>query len=162
MRHELGRDGLDLSTAADIRGAVCEALRSDPVIDQDDIVVKIMGGDVLLNGTVPSEAQRSEVTVAAQRVAGGSTVHNLLAVALPANDYGDDAALAEFANEALTANAAVPASVQANAHLGNIYLTGTVSTATQSSAAQGAVTGVGGVLTVTNQIVVLSTRPLGG
>ena len=102
-----------MSTAADIRGAVYEALRNDPVIDPDDIVVEVMGGDVLLNGTIPSEAQRSEVTVAIQRVAGASTVHNLLAVALPANDYGDDAALAEFANEALTANAAVQAFGQA-------------------------------------------------
>lgn len=145
-----------MSTAADIRGAVYEALRNDPVIDPDDIVVEVMGGDVLLNGTIPSEAQRSEVTVAIQRVAGASTVYNLLAVALPANDYGDDAALAEFANEALTANAAVPA-VRASAREGNIYLAGTVSNAAQSSAAQDAVTGVGGVLTVTNQIVVLST-----
>lgn len=146
-----------MSTAADIRGAVYEALRNDPVIDPDDIVVEVMGGDVLLNGTIPSEAQRSEVTVAIQRVAGASTVYNLLAVALPANDYGDDAALAEFANEALTANAAVPAGVRASAREGNIYLAGTVSNAAQSSAAQDAVTGVGGVLTVTNQIVVLST-----
>lgn len=152
-----------MGTAADIRGAVSEALRTDPRIDPDDIVVEVMGaGDVVLNGTVPSEAQRSEVTVAAQRVGGVSTVHNLLDVALPDDDYGDDAALAELANEALRANRAVPAGVEASAREGNIYLTGTVTTAAQSSAAEDAVTGVGGVLTVTNQIVLLSTGPSGG
>ncbi len=83
-----------MGTAADIRGAVYEALRNDPVIDPDDIDVEVMGGDVLLNGTVPSEAQRTEATVAVQRAAGVSTVHNLLDVALPSDDYGDDAALA--------------------------------------------------------------------
>jgi hypothetical protein len=39
-----GRSDVDVGTAADIRGAVYEALRSDPVIDPDDIVVKVMGG----------------------------------------------------------------------------------------------------------------------
>ena len=146
-----------MGTTADIRGAVYEALRTDPVIDPVDIVVEVMGGVVLLNGTVPSQAQRSEVTAAAQRVAGVSTVRNLLDVALPNYDYGDDAALADLANEALTANANVPAGVKASAREGNIYLTGSVSTAAQSSAAQDAVADVGGVLTVTNQIVVLGT-----
>jgi osmotically-inducible protein OsmY len=117
---------------------------------------------VLLNGTVPSEAQRSEVTAAVQRVAGVSTVHNLLDVALPNYDYGDDAALADLANEALTANATVPAGVKATAREGNVYLTGSVSTAAQSSAAQDAVADVGGVCTVTNQIVVLGAGPAYG
>lgn len=148
-----------MGTAADIRGAVYEALRADPAIDPDDIDVKVMGGDVLLNGTVPSEAQRAEATVAAQRAPGVSTIHNLLDVALPSDDYGDDAALARLANQALTANSAVPAGVEASAREGNVYLTGSVSTAAESSAAQDTVTNVGGVLTVTNQIVVLGTSP---
>jgi osmotically-inducible protein OsmY len=150
-----------MRTAADIRGAVYEALRADPAIEPDDIVVEVMGGDVLLNGTVPSEAQAFEVTAAARRVAGVYAVRNLLGVALPNYDYGDDTALAEFANEALTANAAVPAGVKTSARQGNIYLTGTVSTAVQGSAALDAVTSVGGVLTVTNQIVVLGAGPSG-
>jgi osmotically-inducible protein OsmY len=147
-----------MGTTQDIRGAVYEALRADPVINPDDIVVEVMGGDILLNGTVPSQAQRSEVTAAAQRVAGVSTVHNLLDVALPDSDYGDDAALADLANEALAAGA-VAAGVKASVRQGNVYLTGTVSTLAQSSAAEHAVTGVGGVVTVTNQIVVLSPGP---
>jgi osmotically-inducible protein OsmY len=118
-----------MGTTADIRGAVYEALRPDPIIDPDDIDVEVMGGDVLLNGTVPSDAQRAEATAAAQRAAGVTTVHNLLDVALPSNDYGDDAALAGLANEALRATAAVPAGVKASARDGNVYLTGSGSTA---------------------------------
>ena len=91
----------------DIRAAVYEALVADPRIDADDIVVGLLMGDVTLNGTVPSQAQRSEAAAAAQRVAGATTVRNLLAVALPSNDYGDDTALAQLVNEALEANRAV-------------------------------------------------------
>lgn len=62
-----------------------------------------MCGDVLLNGTVQTEAQHFVVAAAVQPVAAVSIVRNLLDVALPNYDYGDEAALAEFANEALTA-----------------------------------------------------------
>jgi len=44
----------------DIRAAVYEELVTDPRIDADGIVVDIFGGDITLNGTVPSQAQRSE------------------------------------------------------------------------------------------------------
>ena len=85
----------------DIRAAVYEALVTDPRIDADDIVVELLLGDVTLNGTVPSQAQRSEAAAAARQVAGATTVQNLLAVALPSDDYGDDTALAQLVNEAL-------------------------------------------------------------
>ena len=41
---------MDAST--DIRAAVYGALVDDPLIDTDDIEVKVLNGDVLLNGTV--------------------------------------------------------------------------------------------------------------
>ena len=72
----------------DIRAAVYQELVADPRIDADDIVVDIFGGDVTLNGTVPSQAQRSEAAAAARRVAGATTVQNLLAVALPSMARG--------------------------------------------------------------------------
>ena len=108
----------------DIRAAVYEALVTDPRIDADDIVVELLLGDVTLNGTVPSQAQRSEAAAAAQRVAGATTVRNLLAVALPSNDYGDDTALAQLVNEALGANRAVPDGVRATCREGDVFLTG--------------------------------------
>ena len=140
----------------DIRAAVHEALVADPRINVDDIVVEFFDGDVTLNGTVPSQAQRSEAAAAAQRVAGATTVRNLLAVALPSNDYGDDTALAQLVNEALGANRAVPDGVRATCREGDVFLTGIVSHSAQRVAAEDAAAGVGGVLSITNQIEVQS------
>jgi len=139
---------------SDVCAAVHEELVTDPRIDADDIVVEMLNGEVSLNGTVPSEAQRSEAVAAARRVAGVTVVHNLLAIALPSSDYGDDTALAQLVNEALAANRAVPDGVRATAREGDIFLTGTVSYSAQRSAAEDAVAGVAGVLSVTNQIEV--------
>ena len=138
----------------DIRAAVHNALVTDPLVDADDIVVVVFDGQVSLDGTVPSQDQASKAVVAAQRVAGVTAVHNLLAIALPSRDYGDHAALAQLVNEALAADRAVPDDVRATARHGDIFLTGTVSYSAQQAAAEDAVAGVAGVLSVTNQIEV--------
>ena len=140
---------------SDVCAAVHEELVTDPRIDADDIEVEIFNGEVSLNGTVPSQAQCSEATVAARRVAGVTVVHNLLAVALPSDDYGDDTALAQLVNEALAADRAVPDGVRATAREGDIFLTGVVSHGVQRAAAEDAAAGVAGVRSVTNQIEVL-------
>jgi osmotically-inducible protein OsmY len=147
-----------MGASRDIRGAVSEELRADPLIDTDDIEVRVFGGDVSLNGTVPSQAQRSEAAVAARRAAGGTAVHNLLDVALPSQDWGDDAALARLANQALAADAAVPGGIRASAREGSIVLTGMVSSSSQRAAAENAAAGTGGVLSVINKIVVDQER----
>jgi osmotically-inducible protein OsmY len=139
----------------DICAAVRKELVADPRIDADDIVVEMFNGEVSLNGTVPSQDQRSAASAAARRVAGVTAVQNLLGIALPSSDYGDDAALAQLVNEALAANRAVPDGVRATAHEGDVFLTGTVRYSAQRAAAEDAVAGVAGVLSVTNQIEVL-------
>ena len=145
-----------MSTAEDIRGAVYRALTADPMINAEDIEVDVTQNGVLLNGTVPSQAQVSEATDAVSGIPGVTTVYNLLAVALPSPDYGDDSALAATANQALTANAAVPAGVEATAHEGSVTLTGSVGTAAEAIAAEETMAGVGGVVAIDNQIVILS------
>ena len=140
---------------SDIRAAVHSELVTDPLVDADDIVVVVFDGQVSLDGTVPSQDQASKAVAAAQRVAGVTAVHNLLAIALPSRDYGDDAALAQLVNEALAANRAVPDGVRATAREGDIFLTGAVSHGAQRSAAEDAAAGVAGVRSVTNQIEVL-------
>jgi osmotically-inducible protein OsmY len=145
-----------MDASRDIRAAVYEELRVDPLIDTDDIEVKVMDGDVLLNGTVPSQAQSSEATLAARRVGGITAVHNLLAIALPSQDYGDDAALAQLANDALAANVAVPQGIKASAHEGNVVLAGAVRSPSQRVAAENAVNGCAGVVSIINEIVVAS------
>jgi osmotically-inducible protein OsmY len=73
---------------------------------------------------------------------------------MPSQDYGDDTALTADADEALTANPAVPPGVKASAREGNITLTGSVSTTAQRNAAEDTAGGVGGVLSITNEIVI--------
>ena len=146
-----------MAASRDIGAAVREELRADPLVDTEDIEVKVFDSDVSLNGTVPSQAQRSEAAVAAHR-AGVATVHNLLDVALPSQDWGDDTALAQLVNQALAADTAVPEGIRAGARDGNVILTGMVSSSTQRAAAEDAAAGCGGVLRVFNKIVVESRR----
>jgi hypothetical protein len=65
----------------DIRAAVHKELMTDPLVEAHDIVVEVFDGQVSLNGTVPSQDQSSKAVAAAQRVAGVTAVHNLLAIA---------------------------------------------------------------------------------
>ena len=143
-----------MSTNRGIRAAVHEELVTDPLIDADAIVVHVVNGAVSLTGTVPSQAQCAAAVAAAHRVAGVIGVDNLLAVALPSGDFGDDASLAQLANQALATNAAVPDGIKATAHDGNIFLTGTVSLSARRVAAEDTVASVAGVLSVTNEIEV--------
>ena len=59
-----------MGTTKDIREAVEAELKFDPLVDDADIHVVNMNGDVALNGTVPSYPQYLEAAAAAQRVAG--------------------------------------------------------------------------------------------
>jgi len=139
--------------ARDIRAAVHGELVADPRIDADDIVVEIFNGEVSLTGTVPSQDQRAKAVTAVRRVAGVTGVDNLLDVALPVGDYLEDAALVQRVNGALAASL-LPDGIRATAHAGDFVLTGTVRDGAQRAAAEDAAAAVGGVLTITNQIVV--------
>jgi hyperosmotically inducible periplasmic protein len=138
----------------DIRAAVYQELDADSLIDAGDIEVEVVNGEVSLNGTVPSQDQVAKAAAAARRVAGVTGVDNLLGVALPSRDYGDDAALAQLVNAALAADRAVPDGVRAAAREGDVFLTGTVSVSAQRVTAEDAVAGLTGVLSITNQIEV--------
>ena len=102
-----------MSQTKDIRDAVARELSYDPLVDDSDISVKNLNGDVALNGTVPSYPQYLEAAAAARRVAGVTKLQNHLEVVLPPEDYRDDPALTTTANDALTLNVAVPAGVEA-------------------------------------------------
>jgi osmotically-inducible protein OsmY len=72
-----------MGTNKDIREAVDAELKFDPFVNDADIHVVNINGDVALNGTVPSYPQYLEAAAAAQRVAGVKNVHNHLEVVLP-------------------------------------------------------------------------------
>jgi osmotically-inducible protein OsmY len=135
-----------MGTDRNIRDEVHKELVSDPLIDADDIVIEVVNGAVSLTGRVPSQAQCAEAVATAHRVAGVIGVDNLLAVTLPSGDFGDGAAMAQLANQALAVNRAVPDGVQATTREGCIFVTGTVSHNVQRVAAEDTVAGVAGVV----------------
>ncbi len=143
-----------MSQTKDIRDAVQRELSYDPLVDDSDISVKNINGDVALNGTVPSYPQYLEAAAAARRVAGVKKLQNHLEVVLPAEDYRDDATLTTVTNNALTLNVAVPGGVEATAKNGNITLTGTVSYGSELTAAEQAVTYLTGVRNVKDDIAI--------
>jgi len=141
-----------MTKTKDIREAVESELSYDPLVDDADISVKNINGDVALNGTVPSYPQYLEAAAAARRVAGVKNLQNHLEVVLPPSDYRDDAMLTTTANDALTLNVSVPDGVEATAKNGNLTLTGTVSYGSERTAAEQAVTYLAGVRNVKDDI----------
>ncbi len=145
-----------MSQTKDIRDAVESELSYDPLVDDSDISVKNVNGDVALNGTVPSYPQYLEAATAARRVAGVKKLQNHLEVVLPTEDYRDDPTLTTAANNALTLNVSVPDGVEATANDGNVTLTGTVRYGTERTAAEQAVTYLTGVRNVVEEIQISS------
>ena len=141
-----------MGTTKDIREAVEAELKFDPLVDDADIHVVNISGDVALNGTVASYPQYLEAAAAAQRVAGVKDVHNHLQVVLSVADYRDDAMLTTAANNALALNVTVPDGVEATAQDGNVTLTGTVGYGAERAAAERAVSGLIGLRNVRNDI----------
>jgi osmotically-inducible protein OsmY len=148
-----------VATAGDIQARVHEALKADPMIDSDDIVVEFFGDYVVLNGTVPSQAQSAEATAAAEHVEGVESVRNLLAIALPGDDYGDDDELVLLARQALAASLDAPGGVAVTVHDGIVYLEGTVPTSADRATAEDCVASCAGVLSVNNDIEVQGEAP---
>jgi osmotically-inducible protein OsmY len=143
-----------MSQTKDIRDSVESELGYDPLVDDSDISVKNINGDVALNGTVPSYPQYLEAAAAARRVAGVKNLQNHLEVVLPSGDYRDDATLTTTANNALTLNITVPDGVEATAKNGNITLTGTVSYGSERTAAEQAVTYLTGVRNLRDDVAI--------
>jgi osmotically-inducible protein OsmY len=141
-----------MGTTKDIHEAVEAELRFDPLVEDADVHVVNLNGDVALDGTVPSYPQYLEAAAAARRVAGVKNVHNHLQVVLPDADCRDDPWLTTEANNALMLNITVPDGVEASAQDGNLTLTGMVDYGRQREAAELAVAGLTGVRNVTDDI----------
>jgi osmotically-inducible protein OsmY len=141
----------------DVNEAVERELDFDPLVDESDIIVINLGGDVALNGSVPSYPQYLEASAAARRVAGVGRVDNHLEVILSDDDYRDDPLLTTAANNALALTVTVPAGVEASAKNGVLTLTGEVAFGTQRSAAADAVAGLVGVRSIRNKIEINNT-----
>ena len=148
-----------MGKTTDIRAAVEEELRYDPLVDAAHITVKNIGGEVALNGTVPSYPQYLEAAAAARRLTGVTRVHNHLEVVLPPGARCDDATLTTEANNMLAMTVTVPNTVQATARDGNLPLAGFVPNGAQRAAAEQAVAVLPGVRNVLDRIQVVSGDP---
>jgi len=134
-----------MGKAKDIREAVEKELGRDRLVDAGGITVINAGGNVALNGAVPSYPQYLQAAETARHVAGVTGVRNQLQVVLPPEDYRDDAMLTTAANNALADSATVPEGVEATAKDGNLTLTGSVQYGSQRDDAESAVSGLTGV-----------------
>jgi len=141
-----------MGKTTDTRAAVEAELKFDPRVDDTDVHVANISGDVALNGTVPSYPQYLEAAAATQRVSGVKNVYNHLQVVLPDADFRDDATLTTAANNALAQNVTVPHGVEATAEDGNLTLTGTVGYGVERTAAEQAVAGLTGVRNIRDEI----------
>ena len=141
-----------MGKTTDTRAAVEAELKFDPRVDDTDVHVANISGDVALNGTVPSYPQYLEAAAATQRVRGVKNVFNHLQVVLPDADFRDDATLTTAANNALAQNVTVPHGVEATAEDGNLTLTGTVGYGVERTAAEQAVAGLTGVRNIRDEI----------
>jgi osmotically-inducible protein OsmY len=144
-----------IAKADEIRNSVKAELAYDPRIDPTGITVKNMGGDVALNGTVPSYPQYLRAAEAARRVQGVTRVHNHLMVMLPLDSYRDDVQLTTAANNALAQNVTLPKTLEASASDGDVWLTGWVSHGTQRSDAEMTIAPLVGVRGISNDITVM-------
>jgi len=138
--------------SSDIREAVEDELTDDGLVDAASITVRNLNGEVALAGTVPSYPQYLEAAAAARRVDGVTHVHNHLEVALPPENYRNDAMLTTAANNALAAAGNAPDAVEATAKNGCITLTGTLKYRSQCGAAESAVSGLTGVRNINDEI----------
>jgi len=145
-----------VATIKDVRQSVKAELSFDPLVDETNITIKNLNGDVALNGTVPGYPQYLEAAAAARRVQGVTSVHNHLMVVLPAGDYRDDPMLTTAANNALALNITVPSGVEASASDGDIWLTGAVRYGFQRVAAEQTIAGLPGVRNIINDIEVFN------
>jgi len=141
-----------MGKTTDTRAAVEAELKFDPRVDDTDVHVANISGDVALNGTVPRYPQYLEAAAATQRVSGVKNVYNHLQVVLPDADFRDDATLTTAANNALAQNVTVPHGVEATAEDGNLTLTGTVGYGVERTAAEQAVAGLTGVRNIRDEI----------
>ncbi len=141
-----------MPSTKDVRQAVQAELASDPLVEADGIRVKNLSGDVALDGTVPSYKQYLEAVEATWRIPGVTSVHNHLAVALPPENYRDDARLTAESKNALANGPTGLERVTPTVKYGNVTLTGMVRYRRQRAAAVAAVSGLTGVRNVNDKV----------
>src|SRR6266704_2421135 len=139
-----------MGTTKDIRDAVEAELEFDPLVDDADIHVVNINGDVALNGTVPSYPQYLEATAAAQRVVGVRNVKDDIGISYDA----DPVDVTWFVQDALDRNALVDddSDVSVDTSGNTVTLRGHVRTWAERDAVLSAAWMAGGVMQVRDDL----------
>ena len=140
----------------DIQSDVLAVLNGDGRLRQAEVGVEVSDGIVTLTGTVSAHSKVDAASEDAVRVSGVHDVANELAVD-DERDQNDDTKIAHAIRHALGWNSAVPADgIDAVVRRGVVVLRGHVDRWYERSAAEACVASVAGVVSVKNEIQLLS------
>jgi osmotically-inducible protein OsmY len=132
---------------------IMQALADSPHVHPDEVAAQVIGGDVILHGTVGSIIQRDEAGVATRAVPGVRNVDNQLLVRPMAGQRRVDADTAAAVMDALTADPELhAATLDVAASDGQVTLRGYVPTPEQRERAERIALGVPGVASVRNRL----------
>jgi hyperosmotically inducible protein len=132
---------------------IMDALADTPHVHPDEVAAQVVGGDVILHGTVGSIIQRDEAGVATRAVPGVRSVDNQLRVRPLAGLREADADTAAAVTDALTADSELhAATLDVEASDGAVTLRGYVPTPEQRERAERIALGVPGVTEVRNRL----------
>jgi osmotically-inducible protein OsmY len=123
-------------------------------VDATHIAVAVRNRAVTLAGHARNYGEKWAAVAAAERVYGVRAVADELAVESSLEDRPDDQSLAEEIGHRLSGDVAIPEIVFAEVREGRVILRGEVETAFQKEEAERVVSGITGVLAISNGIKV--------
>jgi osmotically-inducible protein OsmY len=147
----------DTRSSAQVRSRVAAELDWDPKVESADITVSAEGGAVTLRGTVRSLRQVREVSNAAQRLYGVTSVSNRLTVRPVDSGPIEDHEVRTAVLHAMMLHHTIPATISAEVEHGVVRLTGTATWHWQRAEAEHLCSQVVGVLGVTSDIDLIPT-----
>jgi osmotically-inducible protein OsmY len=146
---------MDMKGDIQLKEHVVEELIWDPAVDAAEIGVQIKDSVVTLTGHLNSHAAKYAAEEAVRRVPGVRGLAVEVDVRLPDEAQRTDADIARAASNILAWTSVLPANrIRVMVENGSVTLTGTVDWNYQRVAAERAVAGLYGVVSVTNAIVV--------
>jgi osmotically-inducible protein OsmY len=144
-----------------IQQNVWDELSHDVRIDPSHLAVRVTGGTVYLEGTVPSYDQKQTAAQDARRIKGVRDVVNQLAIGLTRVWADQDIQDTVQTNLNLDSRISNPQAIQVSVETGVVTLAGIVTSYTQKLAANAAAWTTPGVVEVMNHLVVQPAEPRG-
>jgi len=147
-------------TNEDVKKDVVDQLYWDTAVDASDVKVEVSEGEVTLSGTVPSYGAYWSAEEDAWGIAGVWVVHNNLTIKYPPGAAAPtDAEIRENIEKVLLWHPDMDSKdIDAAVDRGWVTLRGTVDTYWRKIRAEQLITGLNGVLGITNELAVVPTR----